>query len=59
MKKIHLFVFSVILLLAPLAAQKIKVESPNYGSEYMDAGQPWPIEWSATNISQNVRIVLP
>ncbi len=43
---------------APLPPS-ITVLSPNYGNEEMHVGgQRWPIEWSAVNIGQNLRIVL-
>jgi len=43
----------------PPSQPSITVLSPNYGIEEMHVGgQRWPIEWSTTNIVQNVRIVL-
>jgi hypothetical protein len=57
MKKTFIAITAFILSLLPLAAQTITVDSPK-GGETLVRGQPWQIAWTATHVSQNVRIVL-
>jgi hypothetical protein len=57
MKKTFIFIAAFICLLAPLAAQTIKVDSPN-GGESMALGGQWQIAWTATNVGVNVKIQL-
>ncbi len=56
MRKTLWWVLSIVLLLAPLAAD-IEVKSPN-GGETMALGAKWPIAWTAARITQQVQIVL-
>jgi len=57
MKKSFCLFVLVGCLLTPLAAQTIKVDSPN-GGEPMVLGDKWQIKWTATNVSGNVKIQL-
>jgi hypothetical protein len=50
--------FKIFVSVPPPATPSITVRSPNTGSENMEAGRNWFIDWGVENISQNVRIVL-
>lgn len=50
--------FKVIPMITPPVTPSITVRSPNTGSENMEAGRNWFIDWGVENVSQNVRIVL-
>jgi hypothetical protein len=56
MKRTILLIAVMAGLLSPLAAT-ITVESPN-GGETLVRGTTWPIAWTATGVTQPVRIVL-
>ncbi len=57
MNKISTLIIAGLLLLAPLAAQRITVVSPNGGAS-LTLGDPCLITWTTTGISQNVKIIL-
>ncbi len=58
MRKTCSLIVTVLFLLAPLAAGTIRVTSPNGGETLTLGGSPFPITWTTTGISQNVKIVL-
>jgi hypothetical protein len=57
MYKIAFVVAVILILLAPLAAQRITVVSPN-GGETLTLGETFRISWTTSGVSQNVKIVL-
>ena len=57
MNKINTAMIAVLFLLAPLAAGTIRVDSPN-GGESLILGDTYGIAWTATGITQDVKIIL-
>ncbi len=58
MKRTCTMIAAMLILLAPLAAQRITVVSPNGGETLVKWDLPFPITWTATDVSQKVKIIL-
>lgn len=57
MNKISTVIIALLLLLAPLAAPAITMTSPN-GGETLALGASFPVTWTATGVTQNVKLIL-
>jgi hypothetical protein len=57
MSKIGTMIAAVLILIAPLAAQTVTVNSPN-GGETLELGSSCSISWATTGVSGNVKIQL-
>jgi len=58
MNKINAWIAAMLVVAMPLAAQSITVVSPNGGETLTKGGEPFAIEWSVRDVTQDVKIVL-